>query len=181
MRSIMTACLVAGCTLTSAPWSKADDTPTGPVRWEYRVVRGDELVPSVPAGERLSRSKEGLAAALNRLGKDGWELVAVEPGGLGWRDIYRLPESITWDRFSRGGRGSTDTVDFNDSRIAHFKEIWTSANLPVPADGKITKAMFDTNLEAFRVKEREWLAEYPKKPVAPTNASTMYYLKRLGR
>jgi hypothetical protein len=39
-------------------------------RWEYRVE--DEA--------RLSEGKEGVAGALNRLGADGWELVAVDKG-----------------------------------------------------------------------------------------------------
>jgi hypothetical protein len=40
-------------------------------KWEYRVLTKDEIT---------ELSNKNFAAGLNKLGEDGWELVAVEPG-----------------------------------------------------------------------------------------------------
>jgi hypothetical protein len=42
------------------------------VKWEYKVL-------STSAIEKLG-GEDGMAAGLNKLGEDGWELVAIDPG-----------------------------------------------------------------------------------------------------
>jgi hypothetical protein len=48
----------------------AEGTSNAVTRWEYRVLTKDQV---------LDLGKKDLAAGLNTLGEEGWELVAVEP------------------------------------------------------------------------------------------------------
>ena len=55
----------------SAPVEQATENPAIIPRWEYKVLRFD-------AGQ--CSSEAALAGTLNSLGREGWELVAHEPG-----------------------------------------------------------------------------------------------------
>jgi hypothetical protein len=69
----MKAVCVTLAVLAGAAWplaSRADEgRPTAVVQWEYRVVPKDKL---------LQLGKQDLAAGLNKLGEEGWELVVVD-------------------------------------------------------------------------------------------------------
>jgi hypothetical protein len=52
-----------------AAWS-AEPRPDAAPRWEYRVLTKEQL---------LELGKKDLAAGLNAVGDDGWELIAAEP------------------------------------------------------------------------------------------------------
>lgn len=52
------------------PARPAEVTPEPGTRWEYRVLTKDQV---------LELGKKDLAAGLNTLGEQGWELSAVEP------------------------------------------------------------------------------------------------------
>jgi hypothetical protein len=65
--------MLAGFALFAiAAATAADDGKTGGVwRWEYRIVTRSELA---------ALGDKNIAAGLNKLGEEGWELVAIEPG-----------------------------------------------------------------------------------------------------
>jgi hypothetical protein len=50
-------------------WS-ADPKPDATFKWEYRIVTKEQL---------LDLGNKDLVAGLNKLGDEGWELIAVEP------------------------------------------------------------------------------------------------------
>jgi hypothetical protein len=71
MRNLIVIALALGglgavTCLAEAPAGKAASRP----QWEYKTVTGDGLV-------ELGKNEQG---GLNKLGDDGWELVAVTPG-----------------------------------------------------------------------------------------------------
>jgi hypothetical protein len=51
--------------------SAAELTPDGVTRWEYRVLTKDQV---------LDLGKKDFTAGLNKIGAEGWELIAVEGG-----------------------------------------------------------------------------------------------------
>jgi hypothetical protein len=62
--------------------------PKSTIRWEYRTLTKDQL---------MNLGKKDLAAALNRLGEDGWELAAVDGIYIFKRlrgPVYRRAEDI---------------------------------------------------------------------------------------
>jgi hypothetical protein len=59
--------IVAG---SQAPALSAELKSEAATKWEYRIVSKEQL---------LDLGKKDLVAGLNKLGDDGWELVAVEP------------------------------------------------------------------------------------------------------
>jgi hypothetical protein len=73
--------LIAGLALAlgAVCWpSPATPAPTPPARgWEYKVVMEGELV-SWDAVSQGKPWKDQIAQHLNKLGEEGWELVAVE-------------------------------------------------------------------------------------------------------
>ena len=64
----LTACVVPGRTERPAP--PGQTVRQGSLQWEYRVLAKDQI---------LELGKKQLTEGLNRVGDDGWELVAVEP------------------------------------------------------------------------------------------------------
>jgi hypothetical protein len=60
---------VAGGTAPGAA-PAADSRPDAVVQWDYRVLSREQV---------LDLGKKDLAAGLNQLGDDGWELVVAEP------------------------------------------------------------------------------------------------------
>jgi hypothetical protein len=69
-----------------------------PMRWEYRVLDAVEL------GQVVKGSTEG---ALNKLGADGWELVAIEPSAPSRTGVYyfRRPNTGPPKAESKQGKG----------------------------------------------------------------------------
>jgi hypothetical protein len=65
---LLTVGIVLG-TGQSIPSSAAEWKPDGIAKWEYRLVTKEQL---------LDLGKKDLAAGLNQLGEEGWELVAVD-------------------------------------------------------------------------------------------------------
>jgi hypothetical protein len=92
MRAIPTGLLAfvlaaaAGSSPAAAP--AADNRPDAVVQWEYRVLTRDQI---------LDLGKKDLAAGLNQLGDDGWELVVAEPTFIFKRprDLVRKQASET--------------------------------------------------------------------------------------
>ena len=70
---------VAGGTSPGAP-PTAESRPDTVVQWEYRVLTRDQV---------LDLGKKDLAAGLNQLGDDGWELVVAEPAF-----IFKRPRDV---------------------------------------------------------------------------------------
>ena len=66
---LLLAAAVAGAASQVSAWS-AEPTPDVVTRWEYRVLTKEQV---------LDLGKKDLAAGLNTLGEEGWELAAVEP------------------------------------------------------------------------------------------------------
>jgi hypothetical protein len=66
------ALLPIGMLLMSSHLASAADR----VAWEYRVIRIDDSRPKEAGGRTTARSG-GAQEALNKLGEEGWELVAV--------------------------------------------------------------------------------------------------------
>jgi hypothetical protein len=62
---VVCATLLQGSALTAA-----EPKPIVGPRWEYRVLTKEQV---------LELGKKDLVAGLNRLGEEGWDLVAVEP------------------------------------------------------------------------------------------------------
>jgi RNA polymerase sigma factor (sigma-70 family) len=59
-------------------------------RWEYKAVnRGD--IDELAKPGRKARNTDTLTAGLNRLGSQGWELVAIETGQISSTYIFRRP------------------------------------------------------------------------------------------
>jgi hypothetical protein len=52
---------------------QGQETPAGSRRWEYRVLPREQIV---------QLGQGDITAGLNRLGEEGWQLVAIEPGTL---------------------------------------------------------------------------------------------------
>src|SRR5438552_10170455 len=65
----------------------AEPEPRGAARWEYRILTKDQV---------LELGKKDLAAGLNKLGDDGWELVAAPPaeGYIFKRPRERTPKQL---------------------------------------------------------------------------------------
>jgi hypothetical protein len=83
--ALLTLAMVTG----SAPVTATP--PKSTIRWEYRTLTKDQL---------LNLGKTDLAAALNRLGEDGWELAAVDGVYIFKRlrgPVYRRAEDIRDD------------------------------------------------------------------------------------
>jgi hypothetical protein len=72
MKVIPSACLllVVGAAGTAPVTAFAQGRLEAVARWEYRVLTKEDI---------LVLGKKDLAAGLNQLGEDGWELVAAEP------------------------------------------------------------------------------------------------------
>ncbi len=75
----------------AANLSPADAQPPGPwtgmyadrqTQWEYRVLTKEQL---------LDAGKKDVAAALNHLGSQGWELVTIEPGSAPPTFYFKRP------------------------------------------------------------------------------------------
>ena len=64
------AVLVIGVAVALASAFAQEAPSSSPVKWEYRVLSRDQIA---------ELGKNDLAAGLNRLGEDGWQLVTVEP------------------------------------------------------------------------------------------------------
>ncbi len=64
------AVLVIGVAVALASPFAQEAPSSSPVKWEYRVLSRDQIA---------ELGKNDLAAGLNRLGEDGWQLVTVEP------------------------------------------------------------------------------------------------------
>jgi hypothetical protein len=60
-----------GVLLAASGVNAGGDTKGALPRWEYRVLSKDQL---------LQQGKQDLAAGLNSLGKQGWELVGIDGG-----------------------------------------------------------------------------------------------------
>jgi hypothetical protein len=56
-----------------SPPASADAKPAFPIQWEYRVLTREQV---------LELGKKDMAAGLNKLGAEGWELVAIEPANV---------------------------------------------------------------------------------------------------
>lgn len=61
--------LAAGIASSQTSALSAEPKPDAAPKWEYRVVTHEQL---------LDLGKKDLAAGLNKLGDDGWELITVE-------------------------------------------------------------------------------------------------------
>src|SRR5262249_34965896 len=73
-----TAMLFAAVQVKRQPGdSSTKSAIAAPARWEYQVMTKEQVI---------GVGKKDLAAGLNKLGEDGWELVAVEPSQTTDRD-----------------------------------------------------------------------------------------------
>jgi hypothetical protein len=79
MKRIACGIVLLAVTTCLVPAAAAAAKPAGISRWEYRVLAKEQLI---------ELGKNDLAAALNQLGDDGWELVATVEG----RYIFKRPK-----------------------------------------------------------------------------------------
>lgn len=139
----------------------AKATPT--VKWEYKVVRGDEL----------EGTKDD---ALNKLGAEGWELVGInapEPTPANDRGRDRGastggPPNVDeiWRMLTRGE--NTDKIDLNQR--TDIRDRMTQRGTKLPEGGILTKQKFKEDIE-----QRMALAQTQPRPFSPL---TTFYFKR---
>jgi hypothetical protein len=101
MKRYVLAAVFVAALITSGwflrPAAAAPALKEGLPKWEYKVVHREELVKE---GRRLVESgtdDKFFTAALNPLGEDGWQLVAIDPrpfnGGGGTSSyVFRRPK-----------------------------------------------------------------------------------------
>ncbi len=80
------AALTAGAWVLGRASSAEPAAPKSVQKWEYNALGYDEVLGSVPY---RSPERERFQIALNKLGDEGWELVAVgTPPGWAWQQFY---------------------------------------------------------------------------------------------
>lgn len=161
------------------------DPPKPAVKWEYKVVRTDQLLPK---DSDKPRSDEDAAIALNKLGQEGWELVGVAPGTEPQPTPGGMPSGISrlnkdgtvtheshqdiakrsWDVASKG----KDRIDLNAADNSAVKERLQRQGFSLPGDGILTS-------EKYQGMYRERLAKAAASVQAQIAASgPTYYFKR---
>jgi hypothetical protein len=105
MRSIAAACLLVilgVCYVSPLP---AAQGKTG-ARWEYRVLTKDQI---------LELGKKDLAAGLNKLGTEGWELVAVDGPYIFKRPVGSGLDGLSLEQLKgRLALAESDVEDWKD-------------------------------------------------------------------
>jgi hypothetical protein len=154
----------AGTSLAAEPGP--GPTPAGPAKWEYRILTREQVA---------KLGKNDVVAGLNRLGKDGWELVAVEPAlapakGAGAVQFYlKRPRD---DRRARREEAQ-DRVDAARAYLAMWQErsAWSERmvrkGLLTEAQAGADKARVAQAALALDRAERELRRFIPEKERAP--------------
>jgi hypothetical protein len=125
--------LAAGATWPAS--TRADETrPNAVTAWEYRVVSKDQL---------LEWGKKDLAAGLNKLGNEGWELVVVD-GGY----IFKRPK----EQLQRAAAEVKRRIALIESDVEAWKERVAWAERMVKR-GYMTERQ--VNSERLRLREAE--------------------------
>jgi hypothetical protein len=119
---LFAVCIVGGTAQT--PALAAQGTSGAQSQWEYRVLTKDRL---------LELGKKDVAAALNRLGDEGWELIGIEPPSAAepGSGATAKPATFYFKRPRSSTRSTEDAQDLKDiiSRLEYDVELareWAS-------------------------------------------------------
>ena len=151
------AIAVVGGTLSVTPVS-AQNPADPPNRWEYRVLT---------KGELLDLGKKDLAAGLNKLGDDGWELTIVDSAST---FIFKRQKGLDRQQV----KAIKERIAVAESEVAQWKErmVWETR---MAKKGYMTQTQVEADqakLQAAELildKARKELGTPPADPNAPEN------------
>jgi hypothetical protein len=135
----------------------AEGRPDAVARWEYRVLTKEQVV---------DLGKKDLAAGLNALGDDGWELVVTEPAF-----IFKRPKGLA----RRQAEEVKRRIALIEADVEQLRERAAWAE-PMARKGFLTDQQVDAERSRLRAAEgaldaaREELKAFPadlKEPAGP--------------
>jgi hypothetical protein len=149
-----TLVLVAGLMLAGSAASAPDSKPDGVLRWEYRVLTEEQVI---------ALGKKDLAAGLNKLGEEGWELITT-----GAHYIFKRPRDLAQKQAAEIKR----RIAIAEADVEAWKDrvTWSERML---RKGYMTESQVEAErarlkrAEAVLGEEREALKRLPSAPNEP--------------